>query len=592
MERMAYYEFPGSIPATVINGESPFTGWGSAYYNWIYDGYQSAVNVSSPAILAVNSVAPNAESGIDVTVQVDITETINSTDNILFVILTVYYDAVYFNMALTLGYTDMPLTAIGESQQFVLNIPIDPAWDYSELNFVVVIQNGEFSREIDRPVLQTAQTESSIPFQNAEVTGTVIDTYSQEPVVGAEVRFGGFQTTTDTNGNYILPLMEGAYNVHVNAEDYDEYIDFATINGIGNVLDISLERQKLAPNDLAGFPLGNDELELEWVKPGKIKGVREHFDGGILPEDWSNDSGNWLITDNGSTSTFTIPDFDGNYACITGNNNGMLTLPEFDLSRIVELDLNFNVYYRTQNGNSYNLSVMVSTDGGINWDNIYTVPSSSSWHDVEVDLSMFCGAGFETVQLAFSGDCMGGTDSGCAIDDVVCGRGFRDWDILGYNLYEEGNSVPINGNVLIDNRNYLISLPNVGSSFYVTAMYDTGESQSSNIYVFNSSSSDNHQIAKQDLQLNAYPNPFNPSTKISYHLDSELHVELSIYNIKGQRIRTLVNEKQPAGNHAIIWNGRDDKNSQAASGIYFYEVHINSNEVSDYASVKKIILMK
>ncbi|MDP8202773.1 MAG: carboxypeptidase regulatory-like domain-containing protein [Candidatus Tenebribacter burtonii] len=586
---MAYYEFPGSLPATVLNGESPFTGWGPDYYTWVYNDYQNAVNVPSPAALSIISVEPNPESGIEVTIQVDITENIIINENVLFAIPTINNGGNYTNMALALGYTDMPLTAIGESQQFIINIPIDPVWDYSELNFVAVLQSGVFGREIDRPILQAAQSESAFPFINAEVIGNIIDQYSSEPVANANIRLGGFETVTDENGDYALPLMIGSYNVYVEDEDYNDFVGQFTIAGNTEVLDITLVRAQLAPNDLAGFPLGNDELELEWVMPGKIKGVREDFDDGVLPEGWSNDSGNWLITDNGSSSTYTIPDFDGYYACITGNNGGMLNLPVFDLSRINELDLTFNVYYRLQNGNSYDLSIMISIDGGNNWNNIYTVPSSSSWNNVNIDLSMYCGEGFDNVQLAFNGDSIGGSDSGCAIDDVICGRGFRNWDILGYNLYEEGNSVPINGNVLIDNRNYSIPLPTVVSSFYVTAMYDTGESQSSNIYVFNSLSGDDHQIETQELQLNAYPNPFNPSTNINYNLSSKLKVVLQVFNVKGQKVRTLVNETQNAGYHNIVWNGKDDNSRNVTSGIYFYKFKINE---IDYTNVKKVILLK
>ena len=86
-----------------------------------------------------------------------------------------------------------------------------------------------------------------------------------------------------------------------------------------------------------------------------------------------------------------------------------------------------------------------------------------------------------------------------------------------------------------------------------------------------------------------YPNPFNPTTNISYGLSVDSHVAVNIYNVKGQKVRTLINEKQQAGYHKILWNGHDDSNRKTTSGIYFYEMWV---EESDYTSVKKMLLLK
>ncbi len=67
-----------------------------------------------------------------------------------------------------------------------------------------------------------------------------------------------------------------------------------------------------------------------------------------------------------------------------------------------------------------------------------------------------------------------------------------------------------------------------------------------------------------------YPNPFNSDTKIRYQLAAAVKVRLSVYNLVGQKIRTLVNSKQQAGNYSITWDGRDDAGNPVASGLYFY----------------------
>ena len=86
-----------------------------------------------------------------------------------------------------------------------------------------------------------------------------------------------------------------------------------------------------------------------------------------------------------------------------------------------------------------------------------------------------------------------------------------------------------------------------------------------------------------------YPNPFNPITNISYGLSEDSKVSIIIYNIKGQKVKTLINKKQEAGYHKTMWNGRDDTNKTATSGVYFYEIFV---EETDYTSIKKMILLK
>lgn len=86
-----------------------------------------------------------------------------------------------------------------------------------------------------------------------------------------------------------------------------------------------------------------------------------------------------------------------------------------------------------------------------------------------------------------------------------------------------------------------------------------------------------------------YPNPFNPETTISFQLSPENSgkMELSIYNLKGQRVRTLINSELVAGEHRIIWDGKDDNQRETASGLYFYRI-----KSGKFSSIKKMILIK
>ncbi|RKY86512.1 hypothetical protein DRQ11_08325, partial [candidate division KSB1 bacterium] len=85
-----------------------------------------------------------------------------------------------------------------------------------------------------------------------------------------------------------------------------------------------------------------------------------------------------------------------------------------------------------------------------------------------------------------------------------------------------------------------------------------------------------------------YPNPFNPITRISYDLPKSSRITIEIYNILGQKVRTLVdNCFQPKGTHEISWNALDDRGQMAASGVYIYTIKAN-----DFISSKKMLLLR
>ena len=69
-----------------------------------------------------------------------------------------------------------------------------------------------------------------------------------------------------------------------------------------------------------------------------------------------------------------------------------------------------------------------------------------------------------------------------------------------------------------------------------------------------------------------YPNPFNPSTTISFGLPVESQVELTVYNIRGQKVKSLVNSMMSAGYHEVVWDGTDQRDKKVSSGVYFYKL--------------------
>ena len=92
--------------------------------------------------------------------------------------------------------------------------------------------------------------------------------------------------------------------------------------------------------------------------------------------------------------------------------------------------------------------------------------------------------------------------------------------------------------------------------------------------------------ARPDLEQN-YPNPFNPSTAIPFALPTPGAVQLDIYDILGQKIRTLASGRTDAGYYTLVWNGRDDFGRQAAAGVYIYLL-----QTDDFRQTRKMTLIK
>ena len=98
---------------------------------------------------------------------------------------------------------------------------------------------------------------------------------------------------------------------------------------------------------------------------------------------------------------------------------------------------------------------------------------------------------------------------------------------------------------------------------------------------------DNTIISRVADLGNNYPNPFNPKTSIKFAIASESQVQIEIYNLAGQKVKTLVNERMNPGSYCYVWNGMDDSDKSVTSGVYFYKMKAGS-----YTSTRKMILMK
>jgi len=84
-----------------------------------------------------------------------------------------------------------------------------------------------------------------------------------------------------------------------------------------------------------------------------------------------------------------------------------------------------------------------------------------------------------------------------------------------------------------------------------------------------------------------FPNPFNPSTTIAFDVARDGNVEIEIFNIRGQKIKTLVNDNYTAGRHSVVWQGTDNYGRAMSSGVYFYRM-----TVGEFTETRRMLLMK
>jgi hypothetical protein len=125
-------------------------------------------------------------------------------------------------------------------------------------------------------------------------------------------------------------------------------------------------------------------------------------------------------------------------------------------------------------------------------------------------------------------------------------------------------------------------------SYYVTAMFGTTESSTSNVATIDVTANEDGIQTPYVTALNDnYPNPFNPETNISFSLAKSKYANLLIYNFNGQKVRELVHGNMTAGQHIVSWNGTDNNGNKVASGFYFYKLVTDDKTIT-----KKMIMLK
>jgi len=104
---------------------------------------------------------------------------------------------------------------------------------------------------------------------------------------------------------------------------------------------------------------------------------------------------------------------------------------------------------------------------------------------------------------------------------------------------------------------------------------------------FLASNDEINQLPQAFNLYNNYPNPFNPVTTLRYDIPENSHVTITIYDMLGRQVKTLINQTQDAGYKSLIWDATNDYGKPVSAGIYLYQI-----QAGEYISTKKMVLLK
>jgi hypothetical protein len=159
-------------------------------------------------------------------------------------------------------------------------------------------------------------------------------------------------------------------------------------------------------------------------------------------------------------------------------------------------------------------------------------------------------------------------------------------DLEGFNIYrslQKGEDfVRLNNSLLLPGQNtFTDQRAQPGGTYWyaVGAVDRDGESISLAVKI--------EVPIKETTLFQNYPNPFNPATTITFYLPIVEHVNITIYDIRGKKVRQLVNQTLSYGKHHTEWNGRNDQNELVGSGIYFYKMTAGKKTL-----IKKMVVLK
>jgi len=468
------------------------------------------------------------------------------------------------------------------------------------------------------------------PFVIGGIAGVITDSATEEPVEGAVVvAIGeGFPhhhrwDITNENGEYSLELLAGEYFLQVYARGYVGYhaedpivvgdeiiegvnialvpVEFGSISGtVYNSENVPIAdamvkiSMHFGPFQIRTYTDENGNYTFDQVYPGNYRLMA--FAQGFVPQAYDS-----LVTvDNGSDITgidFNLepfaPPFDG---FISGVVTDEITGDPIEGARVVAIELGeYHHWFRVRHTHtladgSYIFNYLPDNDFKIMcfardyigefYDN------KTNWRDADIVTPDAEGINFALAAVEFGPRILSGRvlEQDLPIDgavvlaiigDEVVGITASDPD--GYYFLE--NLEPADYTLLV------IGPADSEGSIEVSAVLD--DVYDADVVLSPTSIDDEIALPAATALIQNYPNPFNATTNISFYLADGGEVELSVFDLLGRKVSTLVSSNLPTGSHVINWNGLDDKGQQVSSGLYLYVL-----KTANETLVNRMMLLK
>ncbi len=352
-------------------------------------------------------------------------------------------------------------------------------------------------------------------------------------VEDVEIFAGGITTHPDASGNYSLELIAGvSYDVQASLMGYSTVIiedvlveENTTTSGI----DFTLQ-PIAAPTNLAGDILDGNDVFLSWDAPAVENAGRSER------------------TKTSSSLRYELEGYK-----IYRNDTEIAEITDPNVTDYLDTDLAEDEYI-------YSVTA------------IFDIGESDFSNELIIEIILPIPA--DLTAVSNGDDIVLNWATPVTMRGLEYFRVYRDNDLLADNVEE---------------LTYTDEDVTAGTYVYnVSAVYGGGyESALSDPATIEHTDAGNLPVPLNTELSGNYPNPFNPTTTISFALSTQEKVTIDIYNIKGEKVKTLLNETREAGFYTVEWNGKDNYGRNISSGVYFYNMRSGN-----YSATRKMIMLK
>ena len=527
-----------ALPSSAFNGDTFDLGGGTGVLGRYQTIYNNLVNVSSPMEL---DVLMNLTGGqIEITADALMTETIAADDYRIIFLLTYFYSDSYNSTVVEYYEEDFGLTTSGSSEQFVHSFDVNPDLDLANTRAVVLVQH------VNTTGVFTVGGYPQYPFNMYPILQSGFTSYPLSAVAPIEDQIILFNETVEFDVENYFQFNGTPVQIDLTVESSDPSVvtaviedDVLTVTGqqtVGEAL-ITIS------GEYEGF-IASDVFEVSVIDPASIHVIFHLFDS--YGDGWN----------------------------FSGNEN-FITLGE----HYITLEDGYEGQYDLFLSPGEHLYTYTATD---NWG------SENSWTvNLEDGTELGSGQGGPNGTYDFSFTLEGpptGTLSGVVSLDGAGDVTEVAIAVGGFIIYPDAQ-----GNYTIDLSIgvYTLTATLEGYDDYQTDVAITEDETTTLDFEMTETVGSQGIVVAATVLNNNYPNPFNPTTNIAYSIKEAGNVTIEVYNLRGQLVKTLVNETKETGDYTATWSGTDNTNKAVSSGVYFYKMKSGS-----YTSTKKMILLK